>query len=112
MLKYAINVVGTTEIALTLLDVLSGLKEIKICIAYKYENKIISEILPNNNEYAKCKPIYKTFKGWKEDITKINSFNKLPKNAQTYINFLSKSLVTPITYISVGNDRVRTIKRG
>jgi adenylosuccinate synthase len=63
MLKYAVNVVGTTEIALTLLDVLSGLKEIKVCIAYKYKNKTISEILPNNKEYAKCKPIYKTFKG-------------------------------------------------
>jgi adenylosuccinate synthase len=63
MLKYAVNVVGTTEIALTLLDVLSGLKEIKVCVAYKYGNKTISEILPNNKEYAKCKPIYKTFKG-------------------------------------------------
>jgi adenylosuccinate synthase len=63
MLRYAVNVVGTTEIALTLLDVLSGLKEIKVCIAYKYNGKTIREILPNNKEYAKCKPIYKTFKG-------------------------------------------------
>jgi adenylosuccinate synthase len=63
MLKYAVNVVGTTEIALTLLDVLTGLKEIKVCIGYKYNNKVIHEILPNNKEYAKCKPIYKTFKG-------------------------------------------------
>jgi adenylosuccinate synthase len=63
MLKYAVNVVGTTEIALTLLDVLSGLKQLKICVAYRYKNKNISEIIPNNKEYAKCKPIYKTFKG-------------------------------------------------
>ncbi|GHU32717.1 hypothetical protein FACS1894166_06620 [Bacilli bacterium] len=63
MLKYAINVVGTTEIALTLLDVLSGLKEIKVCTGYKYNGKIINEILPSNKEYARCQPIYKTFKG-------------------------------------------------
>jgi adenylosuccinate synthase len=63
MLKYAVNVVGTTHIALTLLDVLSGLKQIKVCVAYKYNNKVIHEILPSNKEYAKCKPIYKTFKG-------------------------------------------------
>ncbi|MDE7433612.1 MAG: adenylosuccinate synthetase [Mycoplasmoidaceae bacterium] len=63
MLKYAVNVVGITEIALTLLDVLTGLPEIKVCIAYKYKNKVIKNILPDNEEYAKCKPIYKTFKG-------------------------------------------------
>jgi adenylosuccinate synthase len=63
MLRYAVNVVGTTEIALTLLDVLSGLKEIKVCVAYKYKNKTIHEILPDNKQYALCKPIYKTFKG-------------------------------------------------
>jgi adenylosuccinate synthase len=63
MLRYAVDVVGTTEIALTLLDVLSGLKELKICIGYKYKNKTIKEILPNNKEYALCQPIFKTFKG-------------------------------------------------
>jgi adenylosuccinate synthase len=63
MLKYAVNIVGTTEIALTLLDVLSGVKELKICVGYKYNGKTINEILPNNKQYALCKPIYKTFKG-------------------------------------------------
>jgi adenylosuccinate synthase len=63
MLKYSTNVTGTTEIALTLLDVLSELKEIKICYAYKYENKLYDNIMANNQEYAKCIPIYKTFKG-------------------------------------------------
>lgn len=111
MLRYAVNVVGTTEIALTLLDVLSGLKEIKVCIAYKYNGKTIREILPNNKEYAKCKPIYKTFKGWKEEINTIASFEKLPKNAQDYINYLTKWLNVPITYVSVGNDRIHTIRR-
>jgi adenylosuccinate synthase len=67
--------------------------------------------LPSNKEYAKCKPIYKTFKGWKEDITQVTSFKNLPTTAQTYINYLSKELDVPITYISVGNDRIKTIKR-
>jgi adenylosuccinate synthase len=63
MLKYTVNVVGTTEIALTLLDVLSGLKTLKICVGYKYNSKVIHEIIPNNKEYAKCQPIYKNFEG-------------------------------------------------
>ncbi|MDR2823199.1 MAG: adenylosuccinate synthase [Mycoplasmataceae bacterium] len=111
MLRYAVDVVGTTEIALTLLDVLSGLKELKICIGYKYKNKTIKEILPNNKEYALCQPIFKTFKGWKEDITLCKTFNTLPLQARQYVNFIEKSLGVPITYISVGNDRIRTIKR-
>jgi adenylosuccinate synthase len=67
--------------------------------------------LPNNKEYAKCKPIYKTFKGWKKEINTITSFKNLPKNAQAYIHYLTKMLNVPITYISVGNDRIHTIKR-
>jgi adenylosuccinate synthase len=63
MLRYAINIVGATEIALTLLDVLSGLKKIKVCVAYKYLGKVIHEILPDNKAYAQCKPVYRTFKG-------------------------------------------------
>jgi adenylosuccinate synthase len=111
MLKYAVNVVGTTEIALTLLDVLSGLKEIKVCVAYKYNNKTINEIIPNNKEYAKCQPIYKTFSGWKQEITNCKKFNELPPACKQYVNFISKSLGVPITYVSVGNDRISTIKR-
>jgi adenylosuccinate synthase len=63
MLKYTVNVVGTTEIALTLLDVITGIKKIKVCIGYEYNKKTIYEILPSNKEYAKCKPIYRTFEG-------------------------------------------------
>lgn len=111
MLKYAVNVVGTTDIALTLLDVLSGLKEIKVCVAYKYKNKTINEIIPNNKEYGMCKPIYKIFKGWKENITTCKKFSELPSTCKQYINFISKTLGVAITYISVGNDRISTIKR-
>lgn len=109
MLKYAINILGTTEIALTLLDVLTGLKKINVCVGYKYKGKTINTILSNNNEYAKCQPIYKTFPGWTQDITLIKKFSDLPANAKKYINFLQKELQTPITYISVGNDRNSTI---
>jgi adenylosuccinate synthase len=75
-----------------------------------YKNKVIHEIVPNDKEYAQCKPIYKTFKGWSEDITHTTKYNKLPINAQKYVSFVAESLGIPITYISVGNDRVRTIK--
>jgi adenylosuccinate synthase len=55
--------------------------------------------------------VYRTFKGWKEDISKVKTFDKLPKNAQIYINYLTETLNVPITYISVGNDRMSTIRK-
>ncbi len=109
MLKYAVNVVGITEIALTLVDVLSGLNEIKVCVGYKYKGKTINEILPDNTEYAKCKPIYKMFKGWKEDISNIKKYSDLPTNCKKYVEYISKVVETPIAFVSVGNDRTQTI---
>jgi adenylosuccinate synthase len=66
--------------------------------------------LPNNKEYAKCQPIYKTFKGWTEDITKIAKYADLPTTCKQYVSYIKKELGVPITYISVGNDRIRTIR--
>jgi adenylosuccinate synthase len=66
--------------------------------------------LPNNKEYAKCKPVYKTFKGWNEDISKISTYSKLPVNCKKYVSFIKNELHTPISYISVGNDRIKTIR--
>lgn len=109
MLKYAVNVVGITEIAITLIDVLSKLDEIKVCVAYSYKGKTIHEVLPDNTEYAKCKPIYKTFKGWKTDISKIRKYADLPSGCKKYLDFISKTVDTPISFVSVGSDRTQTI---
>lgn len=111
MLKFSCQVSGVTEIALTLIDVLTGIEKINVCVGYKYKNKILKTILSDELEYKKCKPVYKTFKGWKEDITKITNYNKLPLSCKKYIEFISKELKIPIKYVSVGNNRKQTIVR-
>jgi adenylosuccinate synthase len=100
---------GFSHIALTKLDVLSGLKEIKVCVGYKLGNKKISYSECGYLELEKLKPIYKTFKGWNEDISKIKKFKDLPKTCKNYVLFIEKFLKVPIKIVSVGPDRAETI---
>jgi len=62
------------------------------------------------NEFSRCQPVYKEFKGWKKDISKIRKFKELPKEAQIYIKFIGKQLRVPIKIISVGAERNANIK--
>ena len=110
LLKHSIQVAGFTQIALTLLDVLSGHKEIKLCTKYLYEGKEIDYIPSTITEYSKCQPIYETLPGWDEDITNCKSFNELPTNCKKYIEYISNTLNVKIKYISVGADREQTIE--
>ena len=90
-------------------DVLSGFKFVKICIGYNYKGKLIDHLPYNLDE--KLEPEYIEMKGWKEDISNINTINDFPKEFQAYINFLEKELQKPISIISVGPDRSQTIFR-
>ena len=110
MLSYAHRLNGTREVALTKLDVLSGIPELKIAIAYKSGSKIIKEFPTSLSEVEKSKPIFQTFKGWNEDISTIRSFSKLPINCRKYIEAIEKMLGVPIKYISVGAERSAIIK--
>lgn len=107
--KYAINLSGANKIALTKIDILSGLKEIKVCVGYEYQGKRISMSSCGYLELAKLKPIYKTFPGWKEDISKVRNFDKLPKNCQQYVEFIENFLGTKVKIISVGPEKEATI---
>lgn len=111
-LKYAINVSGINELAITLIDVLSGIDKIKLCVGYMYEGREINYIPPSNNEYSKCDPIYITIDGWKEDISDCKDVHSLPENCKKYLLLIQKLLATKISYISVGPDRNQTIKVG
>ena len=110
-LKYSILINGITSICLTLLDVLTGFKDIKVCVAYEYENQIINTLPASDDVLQHCKPIYKTFKGWDEDISSVKSFDELPLNAKNYINFIENELNVPIDVFSVGPDKLQTIVR-
>jgi len=109
-LKYAVQINGVTDLMMMKGDVLSGFETLKICTAYNYKGKEISH-LPFNIEPENVTPIYTEVKGWKEDLTKMNSDNELPETLNAYIDFLEKELEVPIKIVSVGPDRTQTIHR-
>ncbi|MBM3710525.1 MAG: adenylosuccinate synthase, partial [Actinobacteria bacterium] len=111
IVKYSIMINSIDRIALTKLDVLSGIDEIKICYAYDYEGKIYKDLPPHQTIMHKCKPLYKVLKGWKENIDKIKTYNELPENTKKYIEEVEKLIKIPISLVSVGPERNQIIIR-
>lgn len=111
IVKYAVRTNGITALSLMLLDVLSGFDTIKICTAYEYEGQIIEHFPASLEMLEKCKPIYKEFKGWSEDITSCTTYEALPQNAKDYIEAIEKAVEVPVKIISVGPKRSQTIIR-
>lgn len=109
VLNHAAGISGVNGWAVTLLDVLTGVDEIKICTKYKYKNQEITTIPATLEEYEKYEPIYITLKGWKKDISGVKSFEELPKNAQKYLKTIEKLTGVPIAMFSVGPDRTQTV---
>ncbi len=103
--KYASRVNGLTDIFLTKLDVLSGFKQIPVCVAYEVDGKQTEEIPATQTEFHHAKPVYEYFPGWNEDISKARSIEDLPKNAQKYLSFLEEVSKAPISAIGVGQHR-------
>lgn len=109
-LKEAIRIAGVTKLAITLIDVLSGLKEIQLCTHYKLHDQIIDYIPSTIKEYSDCEPIFQTMPGWSTEITTAKSFAELPLNCQLYLKGIGRLLGVPIAYVSVGPDRVQTFE--
>lgn len=109
-LKYAVEINGVTELMMMKADVLSGFKTIKVCTAYNYNGKKIQH-LPYNIEDHHVSPIYSEMEGWAEDLTKLNRAEDLPAALNDYISFLESELQVPIKLVSVGPDRLQTIRR-
>lgn len=111
VLKYSVMLNYPDSIALTKLDILSGLEKIKICHAYKYEGKTYDNLPCHQTILHRCKPLYIEMDGWKEDITSIKSFEALPAAAKKYIEKIEELLNVPISMISVGPERSQIIIR-
>jgi adenylosuccinate synthase len=109
--RYATRVNGLTDIFLTKLDVLTGLKEIPVCVAYDVDGTRVEEVPVSQTDFHHAKPIYEMFPGWEEDITGVKNFDDLPKNAKDYILALEKMSGTRISAIGVGPDRDATLVR-
>ncbi|MBI4211488.1 MAG: adenylosuccinate synthase [Deltaproteobacteria bacterium] len=104
-LRYAAQVNGLTHLALTKLDILTGLDTLKICTAYRIHGKEVSHFAEAEGQFEKLEPCYEAFPGWKEDIASIQSLNDLPQNARRYIDRIQELLGVPIQMLSVGPDR-------
>lgn len=109
-LKYAIQINGVTQLMMMKGDVLSGFETLKVCTGYNYRGETIHH-LPYNIEEENLTPIYTEFKGWKQDLTGLTTFESLPKELKDYIGFIEKEAEVPIKIVSVGPDRKQTITK-
>ncbi len=109
-LKYAIEVNGVTQLMMMKADVLSGFDHLKVATHYEYRGEKIDH-LPYSIEADDVKPVYKTLKGWKEDLTKTIKEEEIPQALNEYIDFIEEKVGIPIHLVSVGPDRKQTIMR-
>lgn len=111
VLRYSAMINGMTGVALMLLDVLSGLDELKICTHYQLDGVDYMGIPTRLEDYERCIPIYTTLPGWKEDITAVRTYDELPEATKHYIETIEKVIQVRVQCFSVGPDREQTIVR-
>ena len=107
--RYTARLGGTTSICLTMLDVLSELEEIEVCVAYELDGEKINHFPAQANDLRNVKPIYETVPGWQQDVTGARSLDDLPTAAVAYALKIQTLIGRPIEFISVGPDRAQTI---
>ena len=108
--RYGVRIQGTTEVALTVLDVLGYLKEIPVCVGYDINGEITKDF-PTTNKLKIAKPVYEYLPGWKCDIRGIKKYEELPENCRKYIEFIEKELEVPVKLVSNGPGRDDIIYR-
>ena len=108
--RYGVRIQGTTEVALTVLDVLGYLDEIPVCVGYDINGEITKDF-PTTSRLKLAKPVYEYLPGWKCDIRGIKEYDKLPKNCRKYIEFIEKELEVPVKLVSNGPGRDDIIYR-
>ena len=111
MAKFSVMINGASEMAVMKLDVLDELKSIKICTAYKYKGKVLTEFPCDLDVLTNAKPVYEGLPGWCENISSVRYYAQLPVNARRYLDRLQDLLRIKISYISVGSKREETIVR-
>ena len=109
--SYAVTISAIDSVAMMHLDTLAGLKELKICRAYKINGQEKTFFPANTDKLLRASAVYETVPGWDEEITEVNDFNDLPTNAQNYICRIEEEIGKPITVIGVGPKRSQTIFR-
>ena len=110
--RYATRIHGVTDYVLTKLDVLTGLEEIPVCVAYDIDGVLHEELPASQSQFARAVPIYETFPGWEEDMAKARSLDDLPHTARAYVAALEDMIHAPISAVGVGpgRDEIVTVR--
>jgi adenylosuccinate synthase len=108
--RYSVMVNGLTGVVMTLLDVLEGLDEIRVCVAYRVDGRQTDRFVPDGFELARAEPVLKSFPGWRGEIGGVRRRADLPDAARRYVEFVEQSLGAPIEFIGVGPDREQIIR--
>src|SRR4051812_20329132 len=109
--RYAVRINGLDSMALTKLDVLDSLDEIQVCTGYRRGNDVLTEWPADLNVLAACEPVYATLPGWSRPTLGVQKYDKLPREAQSYVTFLEEITGVPVSIVSTGTGREDTIIR-
>ncbi|HDM09367.1 MAG: adenylosuccinate synthase [Deltaproteobacteria bacterium] len=109
VVKDSVRINGLTALAITKLDVLTGLEKVKICAEYELDGKCVQVRPASLNAMARCKPVYKEMPGWEEDISGARRLSELPAEARAYLKEIEEITGVPISLVSVGPGREETI---
>ncbi len=107
--KFAVDINGLTDVVMTKIDVLSGLKTLKIAVAYEIDGKIYKTVPASIEKLKKATPVYEELPGWEEDITNMREYDELPENCKKYIARVEEIIGCQISMVSVGPDREQNI---
>jgi adenylosuccinate synthase len=108
---HSVRINGIDDLVITKLDVLSGLDEIRFATHYEIDGRRTMQMPSETSVLARCRPVYKSFKGWKEDLSRIRRYEELPAAARNYLKFMERYLKVKVSMVSVGKDREKTIHR-
>ena len=109
MARYATRVNGLTQLAITKIDILDELDELKICVGYRYKGDLITEFPSTLHVLENVEPVYETMSGWKEDTSSVRRWKDLPKKARQYLGYLAQLTGVKLSIVSVGPERDQTI---
>lgn len=112
ILKTTVRVSGLTSLCITKIDTLAGLEKIKMCVGYKFEDKVIDYFPASLEDLAKCEPIYEEFDGWDDSVADARSYEELPENAKVYLRRIEEATGTKVSIVGVGPKRDQTIRVG
>ncbi|MBA3533947.1 MAG: adenylosuccinate synthetase, partial [Ardenticatenales bacterium] len=110
-LKFSRRVNGLTELALTKLDILSGIDSLPVCVGYECDGTPMEEYPAQLGTLAACQPVYEMLPGWDEEIMGLRDYDELPENAKAYIRFIERYTGIPVSIVSVGPAPEHTIYR-